>query len=47
MLFEPVETVIIRAQQDFDVVSGLNPIQIQIVDDTVLNILRKYKNCCF
>ena len=47
MLSEPVETVIIRAQQDFDVVGGLNPIQIQIVDDTVLNILRKYKNVAF
>ena len=47
MLSEPVETVIIRAQQDFDVVGGLNPIQIQIVDDTVLNILRKYKNVAY
>ena len=47
MLSEPVETIIIRAQQDFDVVGGLNPIQIQIVDDTVLNILRKYKNVAF
>ena len=41
---EPIETVIIRAQQDFDVVGGLNPIQIQISDDTVLNTLKKYKN---
>ena len=47
MLSEPVETVIIRAQQDFDVVGGLNTIQIQIVDDTVLNILRKYKNVAY
>ena len=31
MLFEPVETVIIRARQDFHIVSGSNPIQIQIV----------------
>ena len=46
MLSEPVETVIIRAQQDFDVVGGLNPIQVQIVDDTVLNILRKLQKCC-
>ena len=41
---EPVETVIVRAQQDFDVIGGLNPIQIQISDDTVLNLLQKYKN---
>ena len=44
MLPEPIETVIISAQQDFDVVGGLNPIQIQISDDTVLNLFRKYKN---
>ena len=35
---EPIETVIIRAQQNFDVVGGLNPIQIEIKDDTVINI---------
>ena len=43
MLPESIETVIIRAQQDFDVVGGLNPIQIQIRDDTVLNLLKIYK----
>ena len=41
---EPIESVIIRAQQNFDVVGGLNPIQIEIKDDTVINILKKYKN---
>ena len=30
MLSELVETVIIRAQQDFHVEHGLNPIQVQI-----------------
>ena len=35
MLSEPVEMVIITAQQDFDVVGGLNPIQVQILDHTV------------
>ena len=34
---EPVETVIIRAPQHFEVVGGLNPIQIEIKDDTILN----------
>ena len=43
---EPVETVIVRAQQDFDVAGGLNPIQIQISDDTVLNLLKKIQKCC-
>ena len=44
---EPIETIIIRAQQDFDVVGGLNPIQIKISDDTILNSLKKYKNVAF
>ena len=39
---EPIETIIIRAQQDF--VGGLNPIQI---DDRVTNILKKYKNVVY
>ena len=41
---EPIETVIIRAQQRFEIASGLNPVQIEIEDDRILNILRKYKN---
>ena len=40
---EPIETIIIRAQQDFDVVGGLNPIQIKISDDTILNSLKNIK----
>ena len=38
---EPVETIIVRAQQNFDVVGGLNPIQIEIEDDRILNIFKK------
>ena len=34
---EPIDTLIIRAQQDFDIDGGLNPVQIQIRDDTILN----------
>ena len=34
---EPINTLIIRAQQDFDIDGGLNPVQIQIRDDTILN----------
>ena len=37
MLSLPIETIIVRAQQDFDIVEGLNPIQIQITDDTVVS----------
>ena len=44
---EPIESVIIRAQQNFDVVGGLNPIQIEINYDTVINILKKYKNVAY
>ena len=41
---EPTETIIVCAQQNFDTISGLNSIQIEIEDDQVLNILTKYKN---
>ena len=44
---EPIEIIIIRAQQDFDVVGGLNPIQIEIKDDRVTNIFKKYKNVIY
>ena len=36
---EPTETVIIYAQQNFEVAGGLNPAQIEIEDDRVLNML--------
>ena len=41
---EPIETVIIRAQQSFEITGGLNLKQIEIEDDRVLNIFKKYKN---
>ena len=44
---EPINTSIIRAQQDFDIDRGLNPVQIQIRDDTILNQLKKYKNVVY
>ena len=44
---EPTETVIIRAQQYFEVGGGLNPIQIQISNNTVLNLLKIYKNVAY
>ena len=33
---EPIETIIIRAQQDFDVDGGLNPIQVEIKDHNII-----------
>ena len=44
MIHEPVDTIIIRAQQDFDIDRGLNPVQIQIRGDAILSQLKKYKN---
>ena len=41
---KPTETIIIRAQQNFDVAGGLNPIQIEIKDEKIINTLKKYKN---
>ena len=44
---EPIETIIIRAQQDFDVDGGLNPIQVEIKDDNIINLFKKYKNVVY
>ena len=44
---ELIETVIIRAQQNFEIVRGLNPIQIKIEDERVLNMLKKHKNVTY
>ena len=43
----PIEAIIIRAQQDFDVVGGLNLAQIEIKGDKVTNIFKKYKNVVY
>ena len=40
---EPIETVIIRGQRNFDFHDVLNPVQIEINDDRILNILTKHK----
>ena len=47
MTLEPVDTIIIRAQQDFDIDGGLNPVQIQLNDEKILNQLKKYKNVVY
>ena len=38
---EPIETIILRAQQDFDVDGGLNLIQIEVKDDNITILLKK------
>ena len=44
---EPIETIIIRAQQNCDIDGGLNPIEIEIKDDRITNLLKKYKNVVY
>ena len=44
---EPIDTVMVRVRQNFDFVGGLNTIQIEIRDDTVINILKKYKDVVY
>ena len=44
---EPIETVIARKQQNFEIAGGLNPVQIEIEDDRVLYIFKKHKNAAY
>ena len=37
---EPIETITVRGQQHFDVGRGLNPIEIEIKDDRIINLLK-------
>ena len=46
-MLQPIETIIIWAQQNFDVAGGLNPIQIEIEDNRIINVLKKYKNVVY
>ena len=39
-----IETIIIRAQQNFEVASRLNLVHIEIEDDRVLNKFKKHKS---
>ena len=39
--------VIIDAQQSFEIDGVLNPVQIEIEDDRILNILKRYKNVIY
>ena len=47
LIQEPIDTVIIRAQKNFETVGGLNPIQIEIEEDRVMNLLKRYKNVSY
>ena len=39
---EPLETVIIRGQQDLELRNQLNPIEIKIGNDQIINFMEKY-----
>ena len=41
---EPTESIIIHAQQNFDVDGGLNPVKIELEDIRIINILKKRIN---
>ena len=43
-IVEPIETVIMRGQQKLKIENGLNPEEIEINHDRILNILKKQKN---
>ena len=46
-MLQPIESVIIRAKQNFDVADGLNPVQIEVEDDRIINTFKKYKNVVY
>ena len=46
-MVEPIETIVVRAQQNFDIARGLKPMQIELEDDRILNALKRYKNVMF
>ena len=42
-MHEPIETVIVRGQQKLDLNDILNPIEIEVKDDRILNTLKNIK----
>ena len=40
---EPIDTLIVRGQQDFELHDQLNPIEIKTTDNTFIIRLKKYK----
>ena len=45
LMQELIKTIIVRAQQNFDIVGRLNPIQIETEDDRILIALKKIQKC--
>ena len=42
-----IETVMICAKQNFEIAGGLNLVQIEIEDDRILHMLKRYKNAVY
>ena len=47
LMQEPIETVIIRPQHNFEVAGGVNPVQIELKDNRLLNLLKKNKSVAY
>ena len=41
---EPTESVIVQAQQNFDIDGGINPLKIELEDNKIRDILKNRKN---
>ena len=41
---QPIGAIIICAQQNFEIIGGLNPVKIEIEDDRIINSLKKHRN---
>ena len=44
---EPIKTIIIRALQNFDIDGELTSIEIEIKDNRITNLFKKYKNVVY
>ena len=44
---EPIDTIIIYGQQDFELYDQLNPIEIKVDDDKDIDTLKKYKGTTY
>ena len=44
---EPIDKLVVRGQQDFELHDQLNPIEIKITDNTFINRLKKYKRATY
>ena len=44
---EPIDTLIVRGQQDFELHDQLNPVEIKITDESFINRLKQYKRTMY